>query len=272
MVWAKPPAGAKPNMSHPHARGLRHCFLFNERTGRMLTDCVGGLQATFNGSPVWSSRLFGGSLTFDGSSDCSLVGGKGVFGRPSGSEGPYTVIAGIMQTGSQSGFQTIWANGNEGLYINNGRQIYYNAGTSIELLTTNRPYILSTSTPGSNATNLAGGEFEYVINGRMDFALNYQALPVMTGATIGGHGSERFIGEIAFIYVYDRFIPHGSLTGGRFDSGPIGAGGSMAAIHMDPFAMFYAVPRRAAFGAATHVAGSGGGGTGTGFNALLIAP
>jgi hypothetical protein len=274
-MWAKPPAGAKPNMAHSHARGLRHCFLFNERSGRLVTDCVGGLQATFTGTPTWTGRLHGGSIHFDGSSELTLTAGKAVFGRPSGSDGPFTVIAGVMQTGSQSGFQTIWANGNEGLYINNGHPLFYNTGPFSTVMAVDKPYVISASSNGPNPTNIAAGEMECTINGMFDFENNYQSLPVMSGATIGGHGSERFTGEISFLYVYDRSIPNGSSTAGRFDGNQpssVGTGGAMQLIHMDPFAMFYARARSAIYSAATHTAGGGTGSPGGPFNALLVAP
>lgn len=224
MAWSKPPAGASPNQSHPHAQGLKHAFLFNERFGRQTRDCVGGLKATFNGSPVWSSRLHGGSIAFDGSSDLSLVAGTDVFGPVV--IGPYTIIAGLMQTGSQAGFQTVWTNGAVGLYINGGAVQLFSSTTSIRHLVVNAPTVVSVSANHNDPINFAEGELDYVINGVFDTTNNNSiTLPEMSGATIGGHGSERFIGEISFLYIYDRFISSR-------------AGGLMQQIHADPFAMF----------------------------------
>jgi hypothetical protein len=274
MLWGKPPLGARPDRSHPHARGLRHCFLFNERSGRTITDCVGGLKATFNGSPTWSGRLHGGSLRFDGSSDLSLVAGINVFHRAS-DNGPFAFVVGVMQeTGSQSGFQTLWGNGASGFYLNNGRPIFYNSGSGA-VLPTDTPCVISVSSNGPDPVNQGPGEMEYATNGRQEFAANYQALPQMSGATIGGHGSERFIGQLSFLYIYDRPIPCGSSQpDARFDfvgfPKNIGIGGPMAAIHADPFAMFYAQSRTAVIGG--FIGGTTGGGGAGAFNALNIAP
>lgn len=263
MHRAKPLAGAKPNTSHPHAQGLRHAFLFNERSGRQVYDCVTGLKATFNGSPVWSSRLHGGALSFDGTCDLSLVAGTSVFSSAnSGSnfaeKGAFTIIAGVMQTGSQSGFQTIWANGGNGLYIAGGQPELY-ASIASTALSVNVPYVISAAAiMGNLAVGSATGEMEYVINGRLSTMTDYTPLPLMTGATIGGHGSERYIGEISFIYLYDRFIGAGSQTASAYNSGNVGRPGLMAEIHADPFAMFH--PSRSRQFAAAVAAGGGGGG------------
>jgi hypothetical protein len=247
MAWAKPRAGARPNFGHPHARGLRHCFLFNEGSGRMVTDCVGGLQATFNnGTPLWSARLHGGSIAFDGASDLALVAGRSVFNT---STGPFTIIVGLMQTGSQAGFQTIWANGGNGLYLQGGAVVFFSTTTSQQTLTTQTPYVLSTSARYDNAgvTNQAG-EIEYCINGRPDCTNNFVTFPALTGASIGGHGAEFFIGEISFIYIYDRFISAGFVREGGFQNpgvgNSVGIGGPMSDIHANPFAMFYEGYRR----------------------------
>jgi hypothetical protein len=49
----KPPRGAILNRTHPLARGLVGCWLFNEWTGNTARDSVSGLIATGVNAPTW---------------------------------------------------------------------------------------------------------------------------------------------------------------------------------------------------------------------------
>jgi hypothetical protein len=64
MVPQKPLPGCKINHSHPLARGLVGCWLFNERGGNIIRDISGrGFNGMITGS-TWDSGL-GGSLIFN---------------------------------------------------------------------------------------------------------------------------------------------------------------------------------------------------------------
>jgi len=59
----KPPAGARPIVGHPLAKGLVGCWLANEGSGSRAFDVSGyGNNAIFQGSAGWRSSQLGDSI------------------------------------------------------------------------------------------------------------------------------------------------------------------------------------------------------------------
>jgi len=78
MPQLKPTRGIRLNKSHPLARGLVGCWLFNEGSGGQVYDLSGnGGDGTITGA-VWSAGKFGSALDFDGGTDVISVGSKAV--------------------------------------------------------------------------------------------------------------------------------------------------------------------------------------------------
>lgn len=76
--WQKPFRGIQLNKTHPLARGLVACWMFNEGTGNKVFDYSGnGYDGTIVG-PVWKPGKSGSSLDFDGSDDY-ISFGKSIF-------------------------------------------------------------------------------------------------------------------------------------------------------------------------------------------------
>lgn len=70
MSLLKPLRAIQINRSHPLARGLVGCWLFNERSGSIFLDSS-GMKNNFdigNGSPEWSNSKYGGGLLFNSGS------------------------------------------------------------------------------------------------------------------------------------------------------------------------------------------------------------
>ena len=66
----KPTRGLQLNKSHPLARGLVGCWLFNEGTGGKVYDLSGnGDIGTLQGNAYFTSGKFGSALEFDGTGD-----------------------------------------------------------------------------------------------------------------------------------------------------------------------------------------------------------
>lgn len=74
----KPRVGAWLDRLHPYSRGLRAFWLLNEGLGETARDLVGGLPATFSGSPFtspsWTGGRFGNHAVQFGGSSYLLVG------------------------------------------------------------------------------------------------------------------------------------------------------------------------------------------------------
>jgi hypothetical protein len=81
-MQTKPPVGVQLNRSHPLARGLVSCFLFNEVTSKTLFNhAQPGTRATQNGSPTWVNTKRGPGTLHErqcharrGGHECSLSG------------------------------------------------------------------------------------------------------------------------------------------------------------------------------------------------------
>jgi len=70
MPILKPIRAIQLNKSHPLARGLVACWLFNEGTGNKVFDLSGNSNAgTFQGDTSWAAGKFGSALEFDGVDD-----------------------------------------------------------------------------------------------------------------------------------------------------------------------------------------------------------
>lgn len=66
----KPFRGVQLNRTHPLAKGLVGCWLFNEMTGETVFDLSGnGNTGALENGVAWSSSKFGGGLKFDGVDD-----------------------------------------------------------------------------------------------------------------------------------------------------------------------------------------------------------
>lgn len=70
MPMLKPIRAIQLNRSHPLARGLVGCWLFNEGAGDKVFDLSGqGNHGTLKGDPVWVGGKFGSCLDYDGTGD-----------------------------------------------------------------------------------------------------------------------------------------------------------------------------------------------------------
>ena len=70
MPMLKPPRGTKLNRTHPLARSLGACWLFNEGAGAEVPDLSGnGWAGTLQGAPSWIASRFGSALYYDGDND-----------------------------------------------------------------------------------------------------------------------------------------------------------------------------------------------------------
>jgi hypothetical protein len=66
----KPPRGTQLNRTHPLARSLGACWLFNEGAGVKVPDLSGnGWTGTLQGAPSWAASRFGSALYYDGDGD-----------------------------------------------------------------------------------------------------------------------------------------------------------------------------------------------------------
>jgi hypothetical protein len=69
MPQLKPTRGIRLNKSHPLARGLVGCWLFNEGSGNKVSDLSGnGNTGTITGA-IWTPWKYGPALKFNGNSD-----------------------------------------------------------------------------------------------------------------------------------------------------------------------------------------------------------
>jgi len=100
MPILKPIRAIQLNKSHPFARGLVGCWLFNEGTGGKVFD-LSGYQNTgtlYNGVS-WGSGKYGSALEFDGSDD--YVRTVGV--NPIPSSGDFTIAGWVYCSGKGGG-------------------------------------------------------------------------------------------------------------------------------------------------------------------------
>ncbi len=246
-MTTKPLAGARPREGHPFTFGLRHAFLFNERAGRMITDCVTSMHGFFRtgeanlqwfGTAIatgWSNTIHGCSVLFSGAEDIGNFD-KAVFARTAG-EGSFSIVMGCA-IGNTASWQTLWGAGaNDGLYVNpSGRIIYYpfGAGHTLTSAEFNLPHVVSVTWKNDVLSYMFDGVDDIGVVSAVNAKL------VATN-TIGGHTAEFLYGQVSFLYIYDRFI----------------APSLMAQIHRDPFAAFtplrvYVPGAAAASGTAKH--------------------
>lgn len=70
MPLLKPPRGTQLNRTHPLARSLGLCWLFNEGAGAKVFDLTGnGRMGALQGVPSWGEGRFGSALYYDGDDD-----------------------------------------------------------------------------------------------------------------------------------------------------------------------------------------------------------
>jgi len=81
MPQLKPTRGIRLNKSHPLARGLVGCWLFNEGSGNKVSDLSGnGNNGTLQGTaPSWSSGKFGPAVLLPGTDEYINVGTSDFF-------------------------------------------------------------------------------------------------------------------------------------------------------------------------------------------------
>ncbi len=83
MPQLKPTRGIRLNKSHPLARGLVGCWLFNEGSGNKVFDLSGnGNTGTFQSTTSWSSGKFGPAIVLNGSSDYIQISDSSIFDFP----------------------------------------------------------------------------------------------------------------------------------------------------------------------------------------------
>ncbi len=102
MGLLKPARGIRINRSHPLARNLTGCWLFNEGAGQYVHDMGPYHQAAgfLGGPPLWKPGLHGHCIQFDGSEECIDIA-TGKFGFDATNE--LSVVALVNQYASHVG-------------------------------------------------------------------------------------------------------------------------------------------------------------------------
>ena len=74
MPVVKPMRGAQLELTNPHSRGLRACYLFNEGTGEIVSDSSGHRNTgSFLQDPSWVRCPCGHAIDFDGGYDEDMI-------------------------------------------------------------------------------------------------------------------------------------------------------------------------------------------------------
>jgi hypothetical protein len=219
LAHPKPPLGTHIRWGHPHTRGLRHAFLFNEGSGTVLYDCVGHLKLAMEitgSEPRWVSNAQGKCLIFSFSQlaqDLTYDDGPG---QPTN----WTFVFGVRPIGTMSGFNTFWGLGGVGIYVNSASfQVYPQAGT-VACLNFYQQATMAVTHSGETTEPL-----NYRVDGNYmstEFT-TLGAAQLVTGSKVGGHGGEYWAGEINFFFIWNRYV------------GP----DTLRQFSRDPFAMFY---------------------------------
>ena len=204
----KPFRGAQLNRTHPLAKGLVGCWLFNEMTGETVFDLSGnGNTGTLENGVAWGSD----GLEFDGVDDYVDCGTDNIFNVGtsdhvfSGWVYPYTIAA-------DDAFRYIAAIGNNdtgeqsGIGIRNAKIIHSAHGTPwIEFLN----YTIPAANQWYHIAVVHSGLTSYLyINGELkdeeDIAINVKIGKCYIGVNLGMTSS--FNGSIDSVRIYNRAL------------------------------------------------------------------
>jgi hypothetical protein len=220
MPLLKPIRAIQINPSHPLVRGLTGCWLMNEASGEILTDC--GPRSN-NGSfhystspPIWKPGKYGSSLQF-GSERC-IDCGTGKLGWEITNE--ISVVALVNQNASQDG--TIFTRSG---FVRPCRLSTYSSGKfKLWIYTDGTNCIINSTsthaTDGSEFVHVAGiwraGHGRLYVNGVQEAGessssgnLHFynDSQPVGIGGTYeGGNYYYCFNGRIEYVFVYNRAL------------------------------------------------------------------
>lgn len=215
----KPPLGTTINWSHPLARGLRICHLFTEGGGEPV-NLVNQRLATRSNGPLWTPQ----GMRFADGSDQSLIVGDVPEARITG---PLTIVTRFRSFDDALGQQIVAKDNNSGgraytldydsqagrqvrFYINGGGggtsdPILNSGAAGFDLVNSRWYLIVATFKPGSF--------IRLYIDGKLwsSGSANYSNIPSATANLRYGRrdysGEEAPMdGEIAHVYVYDRFF------------------------------------------------------------------
>lgn len=207
----KPFRGAVLNRTHPLARGLIGCWLFNEGTGDKVFDLSGngseGDMQNFSDSERWATASSQGfSPRFDGSDNVVALGNPSILNPTA----EISIVAGIISDSDPdptgSGARIISkSNGSSGdhwgLALTNFRKLDFRINNS---------YSLTTDAVPANEFSVVGGTYDgankrYYINKLVKTAAQTGAISTGNNIRIGRHGTavtRIYRGYILFVYVY----------------------------------------------------------------------
>lgn len=209
---AKPPLGAMIDWGHPATRGLIHAWAFNERTGFAGRDAVkGAFLRNDDGDPNFSSaRAFGGGVFFDGNDDLlldrttmDLQSATQMAGSAWVQPFACTIVAGIIQTSSISGFQVVVSP----FYMEGGKVEVFPNGDSGEPTVLNTQNVVGYTMRPNGAARL----FTYYQNGRAITTSNSAGGFWDTIFDVGGEGGSFLTGEISFLYIWGRELSESDM-------------------------------------------------------------
>jgi hypothetical protein len=201
----KPPLGYGLDRSHPLARGLVGCWLFNEGGGNLLGDLAGGRGGALAGG-AWNAGPAGPEVAFNGSSTVATVASYAAIESLS----RLTIVAEVRANNRLGGFQEVVRKGSTGtawfLLVNGSGTWAFSAdGTNFG----------DTSTPSAN------GERAFLVGthdgSRTKLYKNSALYEDIAETTIGNNadplafgalatGSQYFNGWIGRVYLYDRAL------------------------------------------------------------------
>lgn len=208
----KPPRGVTLDRTHPLTRGLMGAWLLNELSGDAVWDSVGNAQlgTVQNGNPVWSN----GGLTLTEASTFDWINLIGTGANPNAfafGTDPYTVVAGIKTTSSES-YNTFLAfdNYRPQLHTTPGGQFGFNHSgggsgtTSISGLNDGTLHVCAIAREGTGAN-----ETSLYVDGALDSTHQHSgsiAVPIDLRLGWSGYGLEYFTGTVVFLYVFSRCL------------------------------------------------------------------
>jgi len=227
MPQLKPTRGIRLNKSHPLARGLVGCWLFNEGSGGQVFDLSGNRNDGSLVSTTWVPGKFGSAINFPGSTDyiniadnptldtnkmtiCALFN-KASIGNSLGG------IVSKRVSGSDDAFQ---------LYVDSSNKLQFaiwigdvnKYTTSISTVSAGQDYFACGVYDGSNVSIYLDGKYENqtAASGTVDITVD----PVRIGWTYSDTYS--FSGIIDYVMIFNRALTPSEI----------------ALLYREPFCMF----------------------------------
>jgi hypothetical protein len=215
----KPPRGAILNRTHPLARGLVGCWLFNEWTGNTARDSVSGLIATGVNAPTWDGmgmRFTAASnqyLTLNAISGFNPEKGtiyfRGVWDGPATSSKDYIIFS--IYTSSTDRFFFEVETFSTGGYPSTSTSPEFSLGydgssTSLRSCFTS---IIVSGTYYSAVVQWGSGYINAWLNGILNHTVTRDSAPTISGSTvwnIGGYNNSNglcFQGAMECLYFFN---------------------------------------------------------------------